>query len=90
MLIADEVQQSGNGDNVLLCLREVVKRAHELGALALVVVQKQSPGYPKHHEGAIKITRRVKAAWEKVSIVINDHIAIGSRKRKILACVNDL
>ena len=62
MLIADEVQQSGNGDNVLICLREVVKRALELGALALVVVPKQSPGYPTHCEAAIKITRRGKAA----------------------------
>jgi len=62
MLIADEVQQSENGDNVLLCLREVVKRALESGALASVVVPKQSPGYPTHREGAIKITRHVKAA----------------------------
>ena len=77
MLIADEVQQRGTVDHAPLYVREVAKRALELGASALIVVHNHPSGDPTPSEGDIKITRDVQAALEKLGIVLHDHVVIG-------------
>ena len=76
-LIADEVQQRGTVDHAPLYTREVVKRALELGASAIILVHNHPSGDPTPSEGDIKITREVKEAVEKLGIVLHDHIVIG-------------
>lgn len=76
-LIADEVQQRGTVDHAPLYTREVVKRALELGASALILVHNHPSGDPTPSEGDIKITREVKEAAEKLGIVLHDHVVIG-------------
>ncbi len=79
-LIADEVQQRGTVDHAPLYPREVVKRALELGASALILVHNHPSGDPTPSEGDIAVTRDVKEAAEKLGIVLHDHVVIGRGK----------
>lgn len=76
-LIADEVQQQGTIDHTPLYTREVVKRALELGATALIVVHNHPSGDPTPSQGDIKMTRDVRDALEKIGVTLHDHLIIG-------------
>ncbi|MGD8810354.1 MAG: DNA repair protein RadC, partial [Gammaproteobacteria bacterium] len=60
VLIADEVQQQGTVDHTPLYVREVVKRALELGASALIIVHNHPSGDPTPSRGDIAMTEQVK------------------------------
>jgi len=76
-LIADEKQQQGTIDHTPLYTREVVKRALELGASALIVVHNHPSGDPTPSQGDIKMTRDVRDALEKIGVTLHDHLVIG-------------
>ncbi len=76
-LIADEVQQRGTVDHTPLYPREVVKRALELGASALILVHNHPWGDPTPSKDDIAMTRELKAAAEHLGIVLHDHVVIG-------------
>jgi DNA repair protein RadC len=76
-LIADEVQQQGTVDHTPLYTREVVKRALELGASALIVVHNHPSGDPTPSQGDIKMTRDVRDALEKIGVTLHDHLVVG-------------
>ncbi len=76
-LIADEKQQQGTVDHTPLYTREVVKRALELGASALIVVHNHPSGDPTPSQGDIKMTRDVRDALEKIGVTLHDHLVIG-------------
>jgi DNA repair protein RadC len=76
-LIADEVQQRGTVDHTPLYVREVVKRALDLGASALILVHNHPSGDPTPSRGDIDMTRQVKEALEKIGITLHDHVVIG-------------
>jgi DNA repair protein RadC len=78
-LIADELQQRGTVDHTPVYPREVLKRALELGATALILVHNHPSGDPTPSEADIEMTRDIKNAAEKIGIVIHDHIVIGRR-----------
>ena len=75
-LIADEVQQRGTVDQTAVYPREVVKRALELGATAIIMVHNHPSGDPTPSRGDIDMTNEVKEAGEKLGIVLHDHIVI--------------
>lgn len=75
--IADELQQRGAVDHAPLYIREVVKRALELGASVLILVHNHPSGDPTPSVGDIKVTHEVKEAVEKLGIVFHDEIVIG-------------
>ncbi len=77
VLIADELQQRGTVDHTPLYTREVVKRALELGACALVVVHNHPSGDATPSQGDIKMTHELRDALEKIGIALHDHIVIG-------------
>jgi DNA repair protein RadC len=79
VLIADEVQQRGTIDHTPVYPREVVKRALELGAAALILVHNHPSGDPKPSRDDIEMTREVKAAAEALGITIHDHLVIGRK-----------
>ena len=79
VLIADEVQQRGTVDHTPLYVREVVKRALELGASALIIVHNHPSGDPTPSRGDIEMTNQVKDALEKIGIALHDHVVIGRR-----------
>ncbi len=76
-LIADEVQQRGTIDHTPVYTREVVKRALELGATAIILVHNHPSGDPTPSRGDIEMTQEIKGAVEKLGIVVHDHVIIG-------------
>jgi DNA repair protein RadC len=76
-LIADEVQQRGTIDHTPVYTREVVKRALELGAAALILVHNHPSGDAEPSAADIAMTEELVSASEKLGIVIHDHLVIG-------------
>lgn len=76
VLIADEVQQQGTVDHTPVYPREVMKRALELGATALIMVHNHPSGDPAPSKADIDMTREVREAGEKLEIVLHDHVIV--------------
>ncbi|MFA4994494.1 MAG: DNA repair protein RadC [Bdellovibrionales bacterium] len=76
-LLSDEVQQRGTIDHTPVYPREIVKRALEMGAGALVLVHNHPSGDPAPSKEDIAMTRAVVAACCPLGIVVHDHIIIG-------------
>lgn len=76
-LIADEVQQEGTVDHTPVYVREVVKRALELSATAVILVHNHPSGDPTPSRGDIEMTRSIAAAAKNLGIAVHDHIIVG-------------
>ncbi len=76
-LIADEMQQRGTVDHTPVYPREVIKRALELEASALIMVHNHPSGDPTPSKADIAITRQVRTAAGELGISLHDHIVIG-------------
>ena len=83
-LIRDEVQGRGTVDQAPLYPREVVKRALELGASALVLVHNHPSGDPTPSKADIESTRQVAAALAQVSVRLHDHLIVGGDRLESL------
>ena len=77
VLIADEMQQTGTVDHTPVYPREVVKRALDLGASAIIMVHNHPSGDPTPSKGDIEMTKEVREACEKLGISLHDHLIIG-------------
>ncbi len=75
-LIADEVQHSGTVDQTAAYPREIVKRALELGATALILVHNHPSGDPNPSPADIALTRQIVQAAQGLGIVIHDHLIV--------------
>lgn len=75
-LIADEVQGRGTVDHTPAYPREIVKRALDVGATALILLHNHPSGDPKPSEADIVLTDHVIKAAEALNIKIHDHIII--------------
>lgn len=76
-LIADEPQGEGTVDHTPVYPREVVKRALELNASALIMVHNHPSGDPTPSRADIEMTRKVKDAATAVGITLHDHVVVG-------------
>jgi DNA repair protein RadC len=76
-LIADESQQRGTVDHTPVYPREVVKRALELGASALIMVHNHPSGDPTPSKADIETTREVAKAAALFNVTLHDHIVLG-------------
>jgi DNA repair protein RadC len=76
-LIADEEQARGTVDHVPVYPREVVKRALELNASALILVHNHPSGDPTPSSSDIAMTGQIRAAAEALGITLHDHIIVG-------------
>jgi DNA repair protein RadC len=76
-LIAEEVHQRGTVDHTPVYAREVVKRALELGASALILVHNHPSGDPTPSRADITMTREVVAAAKALNIDVHDHLVVG-------------
>jgi len=76
-LIRDERQQRGTVDHTPVYPREVVKRALELGASALIMVHNHPSGDTTPSKADIDMTRAVAKALTAVGIALHDHLVIG-------------
>ena len=77
VLIADEAQGEGTVDHVPVYPREVVKRALELDASALILVHNHPSGDPTPSQADIDMTRQVEAAAAALGLALHDHLVIG-------------
>jgi len=80
VLIADEVQQKGTVDHTPVYPREVVKRALELNASALILVHNHPSGDPTPSGADIEMTRRIAETAKPLGIELHDHLVIGKGK----------
>jgi len=78
-LIADELQQRGTINHTPVYPREVVKRALELGATAIIMLHNHPSGDPTPSQDDIAMTREVAAAADKLGIALHDHVIIGRK-----------
>jgi len=78
-MIADEVQQQGTVDHTPVYVREVVKRALELSATAIVLVHNHPSGDPTPSRADIEMTKQIVAAAKPLGVVIHDHIIVGKQ-----------
>jgi len=76
-VIADEVQGHGTVDHTPVYVREVVKRALEVGATALILVHNHPSGDPTPSRADIDMTKLIVAAARPFNIAIHDHIIVG-------------
>ncbi|WP_312361888.1 RadC family protein [Ensifer sp.] len=76
-LIADEVQQTGTIDHTPVYPREVVKRALELSATALVLAHNHPSGDPTPSRADIDMTKQIVETAKPLGIAVHDHIIIG-------------
>jgi DNA repair protein RadC len=77
VLIADERQQRGTIDHTPVYPREVVKRALELGASALIMVHNHPSGDPTPSRADIEMTREVQKAAATLGVTLHDHVILG-------------
>ena len=77
VLIADEEQGKGTVDHVPVYPREVVKRALELNASALILVHNHPSGDPSPSDADIEMTYAIRDAAQVLGIVLHDHLIIG-------------
>ncbi|MFP5508617.1 MAG: RadC family protein [Alphaproteobacteria bacterium] len=82
VLVADEAQAQGTVDHVPVYPREVVKRALELNASALILVHNHPSGDPTPSEADIAMTRQVQIAADALGLTLHDHLVIG-RSREL-------
>lgn len=76
-LIADEIQQRGTVDHAPVYPREVIKRALELGASAIILAHNHPSGDPTPSQADIAMTRDIIKAGESLGVAVHDHLVIG-------------
>lgn len=75
-LIADETQQTGTVDHTPAYPREIVKRALELSATAIILVHNHPSGDSTPSKSDIDMTNAIIAAARPLGIVIHDHLVV--------------
>ena len=77
VLIADEVQNRGTVDHAPVYPREIVKRALELSASAMILVHNHPSGDPTPSRADIAMTREIVTAAKTLGLAVHDHLVIG-------------
>jgi DNA repair protein RadC len=76
-LIADEIQQTGTVDQTPVYPREVIKRALELSATAIILVHNHPSGDPTPSSADIQMTKQIVEIAKPLGIAVHDHIIVG-------------
>ncbi len=77
-LLADEAQARGTVNHTPVYPREVVKRALELHAAALILVHNHPSGDPSPSRDDVEMTRLIGQAAGALSVVLHDHVIVGN------------
>lgn len=78
MLIRDELMQEGSVDEAPVYVREVIRRAIDLGSTAIILVHNHPSGDPSPSRADIELTRNIVEAGKRLGIAVHDHIVIGT------------
>ena len=76
-LVLDDLVTDGTLDEAAVHPREVVKKALDLGASALILVHNHPSGSPEPSRADVQITQRIAEAGRLLGIVVHDHVIIG-------------
>jgi DNA repair protein RadC len=76
-LIADEVTGEGTVDHAPVYPRELMRRALELSASALILVHNHPSGDPTPSSADVEITRQIVEAGRALRIAVHDHLVVG-------------
>ncbi|WP_309664901.1 DNA repair protein RadC [Tabrizicola sp.] len=80
VLIADEEQARGTVDHVPVYPREVVKRALELNASAIILVHNHPSGDPTPSDADLAMTHQINEACQALGLTLHDHLIIGKSR----------
>ncbi|MEO7691904.1 MAG: DNA repair protein RadC [Sphingomonas sp.] len=78
MLIRDELMSEGSIDEAAFYVREVIRRAIDLGSAAVILVHNHPSGDPTPSRADIEVTRNMAEAGKRMGIAVHDHIIMGT------------
>ncbi|HEU0067445.1 MAG TPA: DNA repair protein RadC [Sphingomonas sp.] len=78
MLIRDEVMSEGSIDQAAVHVREVIRRAIDLGSAAIILVHNHPSGDPAPSRADIDVTRQIADAGKRLGIAVHDHLIMGT------------
>ncbi|MCW3835944.1 DNA repair protein RadC [Sphingomonas canadensis] len=78
MLIRDELMSEGSIDEAALYVREVIRRAVDLGSAALILVHNHPSGDPSPSRADVEVTRNLIDAGRRLGIAVHDHVIMGT------------
>jgi DNA repair protein RadC len=78
MLIRDEPMSEGSVDEAAVYIREIVRRALDYNATAIILVHNHPSGDPQPSQQDIKLTRDIAEACRHLRIAVHDHVIIGT------------
>ncbi len=78
MLIRDELVSEGSIDEAAVHVREVIRRAIDLGSAAIILVHNHPSGDPSPSRADIDLTRQIAEAGKRLGITVHDHLIIGA------------
>ena len=81
MLLANESMWRGSVDEASVHVREVISRAIQLGATAIIIVHNHPSGDPSPSQQALRLTRDLIEAGRHMKITVHDHVIVGSQGR---------
>ncbi|KQR80899.1 RadC family protein [Sphingomonas sp. Leaf343] len=78
ILIRDEIMSKGSVDQTAVYVREVIRRAIDLGSASLILVHNHPSGDPSPSRADIDVTRAIAEVGKRLNITVHDHIIIGT------------
>ncbi len=78
ILIRDEVMNEGSIDKATVHVREVIRRAIDLGSSGIILVHNHPSGDPAPSRADITLTRDIIDAGKRLNIAVHDHVIIGA------------
>jgi len=78
MLIRDEVMSEGSIDQAAVHVREVIRRAMDIGSSSLILVHNHPSGDPQPSRADIQLTRDIIEGGKRLGISVHDHVVIGA------------
>ncbi|MGN6122059.1 MAG: RadC family protein [Sphingomonas oligoaromativorans] len=79
MLIRDETISEGSIDQAAVHVREVIRRAIELGSASIILVHNHPSGDPSPSRQDIALTRQIIDAGSTLGVTVHDHVIIGAK-----------
>jgi len=81
MLLANEAMWRGSVDEASVHVREVISRAIQLGATAIIIVHNHPSGDPSPSQQDIRLTKDLIEAGRHMRVTVHDHVIVGSQGR---------
>jgi DNA repair protein RadC len=78
MLIRNEPMSEGSVDEAAVYVREVIRRALEYHATAMILVHNHPSGDPQPSQQDIRLTREIIDAARPLRISVHDHVIVGA------------